>query len=151
MKRTLILFSLIMCLTYSCERIKNKTQETINKGGEVVGETATEFFEGVSEGIDRTLECEILLSEALKEKGLATGKYSIESNNQGGENNQLTLYIIFNKDFKDSLFVKAFDKNGLEIGRTNMTIERKAGEAGYYDFVFDERTYIEVKSKILIE
>jgi len=31
-----------------------------------VGETATEFFEGVAEGVDKTLECEIVLSDDLK-------------------------------------------------------------------------------------
>jgi len=63
----------------------------------------------------------------------------------------LTLYLIFDKDFKAPLTVKAFDKSGLEIGRSKIEIENKAGEAGYFDFVFDKRTYIEVRSKILIE
>ena len=31
-----------------------------------MGETATEFFEGVAEGVDKTLECEIVLSDDLK-------------------------------------------------------------------------------------
>ena len=69
----LVLVSLLM---FSCDRVKKKTKETINKSGEVVGKTATEFFEGVSEGVDKTLQCEIILSPELKEKELKTGKFA---------------------------------------------------------------------------
>jgi len=39
----------------------------------------------------------------------------------------------------------------LEIGRTKIDIEGKADEAGYFDFIFDKRSDIEVKSKIVLE
>ena len=135
----------------SCGRINQKTKETINEGGEAVGKTASEFFEGVSEGVDKTLQCKIVLSQELVDKGLQTGKFSIAGDNAGGLNNVLVLYVIFDKDFKESVSVKSFDKNGLENGRTKLDIEGKSGEAKYYDFVFDKRTYIEAKSKITIE
>ena len=138
-------------LTISCNRVKEKTKDTINKGGETIGKTATEFFEGVSEGVDKTLQCEISVSKNLIDNGLKTGAFSIENDTAGGKNNLLTLYLIFDNNFKSPLTVKAFDKNNLEIGRTKLEVEGKAGEAGYYDFVFDKRTYIEAKSKIKIE
>ena len=141
----------ILLLFISCNKISEKTKETINKGGETVGKTATEFFEGISEGVDRALDCEVVLTEKLKNKGLKTGKFSIVNSSLGGENNLLTLYLIFNQDFKATLTAKAFDKKGLEIGRTKTTIEGKKDDAAYFDFKFDKRTYIEVKSKILIE
>ena len=94
--------------------------------------------------------CEISLSESLTDKGLSTGKFTIE-NADGGRNNQLTIYLIFDRDFKSSVTAKAFDKNGLEIGRTKIEVEGKADEAGYFDFIFDKRSYIEVKSKISLE
>ena len=81
-------------LLASCGKVREKAKETINKGGETVGKTATEFFEGISAGID---------------------------------------------------------KNGLETGRAKIDIAGKADEAAYFDFVFDKRTYIEVKSKIILE
>jgi len=151
MKQLITILTLLAVLTISCNRVKDKTKETINQSGEAVGKTATEFFEGVSEGVDKTLQCEISLSQDLQDKGLSTGKFSIENDTTGGHNNTLTLYLIFDKDFKAPLTVKAFDKSGLEIGRSKIEIENKAGEAGYFDFVFDKRTYIEVRSKILIE
>ena len=140
----------VLVLIVSCGRIKEKAKETINKSGETVGKTATEFFEGFSEGIDKTLQCEVSLSQSLMDKGLKTGKFAIE-NAEGGSNNQLTIYLIFDKDFKSSVTAKAFDKNGLEIGRTKIDIEGKANEAGYFDFIFDKRSQIEVKSKIVLE
>jgi len=151
MKQIIKLLTLLALLTISCDRVKKKTKEAINKGGETVGKTATEFFEGVSEGVDKTLQCELTLSKDLIKKGLKTGKFSIENDSEGGKNNLLTLYLIFEKDLKAQLTIKAFDKNNLEIGRTKMKIEGKEGNAKYYDFVFDKRTYIEVKSTITIE
>lgn len=146
-----ILTLALAVVIFSCNRVKEKTKETINEGGEVIGKTATEFFEGVSEGVDKTLQCEMNLSQPLMEKGLKTGKFSINNDTSGGENNLLTLYLIFDKDFNGDISLRAFDKNGLEIGRTKMNVNGKAGEAKYYDFYFDKRTYIEVKSKITIE
>lgn len=144
-----VLLSIVFVLM-SCNRIANKTKEGINRGGEVVGETATEFFEGVSEGVDKTLECEILLSKQLKNKGLKVGVYDIESQ-PVGNNNKLTLYLIFNQNFSKELIAKAYNKNGLEIGRAKSKINATKGDAGYYDFEFDERTNIGFRNKITIE
>ncbi|WP_346882420.1 hypothetical protein [uncultured Algibacter sp.] len=58
MKSLIKLILIFMLLFTSCDKIASKTKETINKSGETVGETATEFFEGVTEGVDKTLECE---------------------------------------------------------------------------------------------
>ena len=146
----IISFFFVLALLVSCGRVKEKARETINKSGETVGKTATEFFEGVSEGIDKTLQCELSLSSSLIDKGLKTGKFTIE-NSEDGRNNQLTVYLIFDRDFKSPVTAKAFDKNGLEMGRSKIDIEGKADEAGYFDFVFDKRTSIEVKSKIVLE
>ena len=149
MKYIILFFSTLMLLA-SCGKIKEKAKETINKSGETVGKGATEFFEGVSEGIDKTLQCELSLSSSLVNKGLKTGKFAIE-NAEEGRNNQLVIYFIFDKDFKSPVTAKAFDKNGLEVGRAKIEIEGKADEAGYFDFIFDKRSYIEVKSKIVLE
>jgi hypothetical protein len=149
--KQIITFILLLALAVSCDRVKEKAKETINKGGETVGKTATEFIEGVSEGIDKTLQCDISLSQALQDKGLKTGKFSIENAPNGGRNNLLILYLIFDKEMKTPLTVKAFDKNGLEVGRAKIEVTGNAGDASYYDFAFDKRTYIEVKSKITLE
>lgn len=134
---------------FSCDRVKEKTKETINQGGETVGKTATEFIEGVTEGVEKTLQCELTLSNDLTNKGLKTGKFTIESDS--GTNNKLVLYIITEKDFNSRVTAIVKDKTGLETGRSIKEIKGKAGESGYFDFYFDKRTNIDVRSSILIQ
>ncbi len=150
MKSNIWIPCMICLVLVSCNGIANKTKEGINKGGEVVGETATEFFEGVSEGVDKTLECEIVLSENLLNKGLRNGVYNIE-NQPIGKNNKLTIYLIFNEDFDSNVTAKAYNKNGLEIGRAKANVSGKKDDAGYFDFEFDDRTDIGFRNKIILE
>jgi hypothetical protein len=150
MKQFLLILLLFCMALTSCKRVSEKAKETLNKAGEKVGEATTEFLEGVAEGVDKTLECEIVLSEELKKKGIQTGTFSVDRH-LGSNNNKLTLYLIFEQDFKGTLFAKAFDKKGLEIGRSKIKVTGKAEDAGYYDFEFDERTNIGVRNKIVIE
>jgi hypothetical protein len=148
--KKLILSLLALSLTISCSDVKEKAKNTINKGGEAVGETATEFIEGVTEGVDRTLDNKIVLSEVLKSQGINTGKFYIESDSLG-KDNKLVVYLITEKDFKGKLTFKIVDKKGLETGRKVVELNRKAGEAAYQDVTFDQRTDIEVKSTIQID
>lgn len=151
MKTSIYSIFFAVLLLFSCERVKQKTHETINAGGETVGKSATEFIEGVSEGIDKTLESTIKLSPKLQAKGLRNGKYAIEDSPTGGQDNLLTLYLIFEQDFHDILYVKVLDKNGLETGRAKLEVAGKKGEADYFDFTFNERTEIEFRSLIVVE
>ncbi|MFM9945157.1 MAG: hypothetical protein ACKVQB_07985 [Bacteroidia bacterium] len=150
MKKIALIF-ILAALVFSCTRVKQKTKETINEGGEIVGKAATEFAEGVSEGAERTLDCDISLSDNLKSKGLKTGDYFVGQDSSGGDNNVLRLYFIFDKDYEGTVTAKLFAKNGLESGRTKVKIDGVSGDAKYFDFAFDKRTHIEVKSKITIE
>ncbi len=136
-------------LAISCNKVKEKTKETINKGGETVGEMATEFTEGVTEGVERNLDCKVVVSEGLKAQGISTGKYHIE-NDSLGKDNKLVIYIITEKAFKGTVTFKINDKKGVEFGRQELQLNANAGAAGYYDVVFDPRTDIEVKSTIEI-
>lgn len=133
----------------SCNRVKEGTKEVINKTGETVGRASGEFLEGVSEGVDRSFDCEIVLSENLKSKGITTGKFSISDSS--GRKNQLSLYLIFNKDFSSRIMARVSDKKGLENGRSTVEVTAKASDARFVNFVFQPETDIEVKSKIYIE
>ena len=42
-----------LAMLASCGDVKEKAKDTINKTGEVVGETATELVEGVTEGVEK--------------------------------------------------------------------------------------------------
>lgn len=147
--KKLLAVALVMVLAISCNKVKEKTKETLNKGGETVGEMATEFTEGVTEGVERNLDCKVVVSDGLKAQGITTGKYHIE-NDSIGKDNKLVIYIISEKAYKGTLTFKVNDKKGVEFGRQQLQIDTKAGAAGYYDVVFDPRTDIEVKSTIEI-
>jgi hypothetical protein len=109
-----------------------------------VGETGTEVVTSIKEGIDKNLECTIELSKPLTDKGLSTGKYTIN-------NSTISVYFIFDKDLNDNITAKIFDSNGKEYGRINMNLTGKKGEAKFVDLAFDSRTNIESKSKLVIE
>ncbi len=151
MKKITLLLVILLLSISSCDKIKRKAKETIKQGGETVGKTASEFYQGVADGVEDNLKSEIILSENLKEKGLELGNFEIENQSILENDNKLILYIIFNKDFEDTVFVKAINKKGLEIGRTKLAIQSKAKNAKHYDFTFDKRTNIEAKSRIIIE
>jgi hypothetical protein len=104
----------------------------------------------VAEGVDKTLQSELLISDDLQALGLSNGKYEIARQDTGSDN-RLELYLIFAEDFDDTLIVKAFDKNDQEIGRSTQTVSGTKDEAKYFDFDFDKRTVIESKSKLFVE
>jgi hypothetical protein len=134
----------------SCD-FKDKARETLNKSSETVGEMATEIGEGISEGIDRTLESKVVLSDALKAKGISTGKFYIEKDSLSKNDNKLVIYLVTDKDFNGPVTFKVSDKKGIEFGRKQLNLNTKAGNAAYYDVVFDPRTDIETKSTIEIQ
>lgn len=147
MKYFMLILSITL-LSVSCNRVKNKANDTINKGGEVVGESATNLIEGISEGVEKSLDCEIIISDELKAKGISTGTYSIKNHDLGGHKNLLLLYVIFEKDFRGDIMAKAFNKQGQENGRKKQRVEGRKGDARYIKFPFEEHTRIEAKSKI---
>ncbi len=152
MKKLVGIF-LIILFAAACNRVREKANDTVNKGGKAVGETATEFIGGVVEGVDNTIETKfdskIVLSEELTKKGISIGKCHVEKGSLG-KDNKLVVYIISENDFNGTLTFKVFDKNNAEYGRQTIEVNSKAGEAGYHDILFDPRTDIESKSTIKI-
>ncbi len=148
-KLTISLLSLSLLM--ACHTVEDKTKKVINKSGEVIGKGATEFAKGISEGVDKTLECKLTISPALQQKGLKTGKFSVETDSTGLHHNKLVVYMIFDKDLIQTLSFKVYDNKGLEAGRSYFMVSGKAGEAKYLDVLFDPRTDIETRSSITIE
>lgn len=143
------LFIASVSVSFSCNRVKKTAKDTINKGGETVGKGASEFIKGVSDGVGKSLTVKLELSEELKNKGLRTGKYFVAS--QGGTENKLSVYFIFDGDFADTLKAKAYGEDGLELGRTKLFVNGRSEDAAYFDFVFDKRTNIDSEGVIKIE
>jgi hypothetical protein len=150
MNRVIALFLLsITILSFSCNRAKEKAKDAINKTGETVGKGVSEFADGLKEDVTKTFDCKLEVSKDLNTKGISTGKFSIETDSATA--NKAVVYIIFEKDFNQPIKAKVFDAEHKEYGRTSATVNAKAGEAKFVDFIFDTRTDIESRSKIVFE
>jgi hypothetical protein len=134
----------------SCNWAKEKTKETVNKTGEVIGKAGSEFANGVSQGVEKSFENEVKISEQLTKQGLQTGKILI-SGTDSTTDNILTAYLIFNDNIAREVTVKVFSSTGQEYGRVKQKIKGQKGEANYVDFVFDKRTNIDGKGTIQFE
>lgn len=134
----------------SCHWAKNKAKHAVNKTGEIVAKTGSEFGNGIYKGVKKTFQNNIQLSDELKEEGLEFGEVTINSTDTTTDN-VLTTYIIFNKDFNQNITFKLFDEDGKEYGRLTQKIAGKKGQAKYFDFTFDKRVNIGVKGKITVE
>ena len=147
MKYLLILLTVFLA---SCNWFKEKTKETVNKAGEVVAKTGSEFADGVSKGVQKTFQNQVIFSEPLTKLGLKTGKIIINSSS-GASDNILTTYLIFDNDIDQDITIKVFSNEGQEYGRVTQRITGKKGTAGYVDFTFDKRTNIDGRGKITFE
>lgn len=144
MKTKLYFILLVLPILMSCNRAKQETENVVNKTGQIIGKGASQFIGGMGEGIDKTFQCKITLSDSIKLKGLSTGKYEVSDS-------ILTIYLLFDKDFNKTIQVTVTDKNGLEYGRTLLIVTAKKGDAHFFDFKFDRRTKIESKSNFKME
>jgi hypothetical protein len=145
-----IFLFLIITILSSCNWLKEKTKESINKSGEIVSKTGSEFIDGASKGVEKTFQNKIELSDELKKFELEAGKVII-NNSEYGTDNILTVYLIFGENFEKNITVKVFDENNQEYGRITKSIKGNKGEAKYFDFEFDKRTNINGKGKITFE
>ena len=134
----------------SCGQLKEKTKETANKAAETAAKAGSEVVDGASKGIEKAFSNELVVSPALKEKGLQVGKTSTRSS-ANGTDDIITAYLIFNNDLKQIITVKVFTADGTEYGRTSIEVAGAKGEAKYVDFTFDPRTNIDGRGKITFE
>lgn len=134
----------------ACHWAGEKTKDALNKGGEFAGSAATEVIEGVTTGVEETWSVDVRLSDALMKKGLAIGRTEVE-NDSAGRANRLVIYLSTTSTFNDTLTATAFDQGGVEMGRTQLPLQLKAGSADYHAFVFQSRTDLERKSRVEIK
>lgn len=160
MKKVIILCTALIMAIACREDVENKVERStetaiekgeaaLEKGGEAVKKTANKAADEFNDLINRNMNCTLELSEELKGKGLSAGKFYIEEG-KNNKDNKIVMYLISEKDFNGDIKVKVVNRDGLELGRTTVKLNRKAGDAGYEDIVFDERTDIESKSTITV-
>jgi hypothetical protein len=144
------LFLLLMVSLLSCNWAKTKAKDTVNEAGQVAGKAGSEFVNGVAKGIEKTFQNEVVLSDDLKMKGVKTGKIIIHGSDST-DNNILSVYFIFDKDFNQSITIKVISNEGQEYGRLTQVVTGRQGEAKYLDYIFDKRTNIDGRGKLQIE
>jgi hypothetical protein len=59
---------------------------------------------------------------------------------QGTAAHTVTAYITFEKPFKGTLELRAYDATDAEVGRVKVEVDEKESGAHYVDFTFDPRT-----------
>jgi len=143
-------FLIFSFLFLSCNWGKQKAKEAVNKTGEIVAKTGSEFADGVSKGIEKTFQNQVVLSDALKSKGLRTGRILI-AGSDSARDNIISAYLIFDQDFDQKITIKVFSPEEQEYGRVSEIIKGQKGEARYVDFTFDKRTNIDGKGKLSFE
>lgn len=142
---------ILLSLFSACNQTKEKADKAINKAGEEVGKSASELTHGIVDGVEKSMKAEIEISQELQNLGLEFGKFSIDRSGNNTNSNLLVIYFIFNKKLDTTLNLKAYDKEDVEIGRASIKVKQDAGTADYFDIVFNDRTDIGSKSRILIE
>ena len=132
----------LLIISSSCDRLNNSTEK--------IGETAGDMVKGIETGVKKARAINITYRESLSIKGITNGKVSLK-NDKDGTDNLLSIYLIFSKKFKGKVSAKAYDNQGLEMGRSSVKIDVQDGDAGFYDFHFDKRTNIDRDGKIVLE
>lgn len=147
MKKIIFLF-VVSAALLSCGNAKEK----IKGAGEKVGEGTSEFFSGVAEGVDNTRQCKVELAPSFTAHGISMGKFTVHApETDAKSNNMVSIYLMFEQDFRGPVTLKVFDPKGLEYGRLNQEIAGTKGQATFFDFIFDPRTDIEPGSRIVVE
>jgi hypothetical protein len=146
----ILLLLLSTGLLTSCNWFKQKAKDTVNKSGEIVAKTGSEFVDGVSKGVEKTFQNTVIFSDKLQKDGLRAGKIIINSSDTSVDN-ILTAYLIFENDIDENVTVKVFNENGLEYGRVSQKVKGQKGDAKYVDLVFDKRTNIDGRGKVTFE
>jgi hypothetical protein len=146
--RTCILKAIyIFCLAGTillagCGQVKEKANRTSNKAGQLVGESAGNFFTGVGAGIDKTITTyDIRLSEDLKNAGIAT---TIAKRTDGSASNNwqqtLSIYMRNSAPLKGALRICLFNDKDQEIGRATTPIDFAKDDARYVSFTLEKET-----------
>jgi protein involved in sex pheromone biosynthesis len=139
LKLSIVALSLILS---SCDRLSNTTEK--------IGETAGGMVKGIETGVKKARAINLNYTESLTEKGISNGKVTLK-NDKEGTDNLLSVYLIFSKKFRGKILAKAYDNQGLEMGRSTVKVEAQEGDAGFYDFHFDKRTNIDRDGRIVLE
>ena len=88
----------------TAKKVSDISEEAANqaatKAGEIVGGSARSFGDGLGEGIDKSGNMTLQLSEELSNAGVKLGAHTISSTDDGNDN-KLSIYFILIKILRE--------------------------------------------------
>jgi hypothetical protein len=123
---------LLLCV-FGCS---GEDDQGVHRAGKRVGETLTEFAQGVGSGIDNKLEEKVELTEPVAALGLESTVAKADGYDDSGKK-LLTVYLIASRSVNQWLMAKAMNREGQEVGRTTVEVIMEADDAKYVTFAFD--------------
>ena len=142
MKPLLVLIAAALVLAANCghDRLQDSAKHETSRAGQVIGEGATSFFQGLEEGAEKTVtNYDVRLSDELKTAGVSV---TIAKHTDGDESNNyqqgLSFYVLNKAAIAGTLRLKLFSAKGQEIGRSTASIVFPADDARYVSFTLDK-------------
>ena len=134
-------------LTVSLLGCSNPKQSGAESLGESIGKNVTEFAQGIGTGVDAQLKIKIELAPTLEQSGISYTVAKQDSVLVDSKKKTIAVYFLSTKEFQGTLIAKAFNAEGLEIGRASVEVNFKADDAQYVTFAFPsemDRQLVEV-------
>jgi len=145
MRRTTAWVLAALALVSGCGKGDDKAKQS----GEKVGQAVTDFAAGVGRGADKSLLVNLTLTPEMEAQGLS--KSTAKSTGLTEGKKAITVYFVAKTPFKGTLIVKAFNKEGLEIGRALTDVDFGADDAKYTEFAFDDKMDSQLVDKYVVD
>ena len=131
MKETILLLVISVSLFTGCGKEGDKLAD---KAGQTVGQHLTEFTKGVGKGIDQ----EMLVDVTIKPEVYALGLTNTFAKSLGLDEHKkgFSVYFVASQNVSNTLIARAFNAEGLEIGRSKKDVVMQKDDAAYVVFIF---------------
>jgi hypothetical protein len=117
------------------------------KAGQAVGETLTDFAEGVGKSIDKRFEVAVELSDGLQALGVSKTVSEQLAIHQG-KPKSIAVYLLSHDAVNLRLTAKALNGEGAEVGRSVVECEFTGDDAKYVTFAFDTEMDTQLVEKL---
>jgi hypothetical protein len=132
--------SFISTVSHNVNKLKNMKSENY-----VYSDTSdysdvpvdTSFAVPVS-GFIEDKENSLVYIKVFPKKNLLSKNISLEKVEKGNSPNKIALVLNFNKDFSGNLILVAFDYEKHELGKSEISIQKRSGERSNLNFQFHE-------------
>lgn len=134
MKTHITALSTVVALLIGCGQQSDKLAD---KAGDAVGRHLTEFTKGIGKGIDKKMMVDVKIKPEVYALGLTNSfakSLGLDENKKG-----FTVYLIAYQNVSNTLVARAFNADGLEIGRTKKLVVMEKDDAKYFTFEFDSQ------------